>query len=324
MVPPSGLSLTTHVSMTVHRLFGGSISGGFAPGIVLDNEFARDRAGNLAQAGDLLISGTYFWSVGKNFSAIELRGRWTNVIADAVRHEQHFVDDLAAERASKPGPGSSTPFIRLAGCEGIGGSKLKHFRIHSFSDGDEASPIVAGSGSLLAGTIIGHPSINLTGNTSSMRQVELRSNEKLSLLVGGDVTDCSVRVGDAVPPVIDVGGTMSLDDGKGGLLLFSRSVAPGQRQSYVVGRSGLLSVAFGPEMLLLQCVVLAGKSSGCTQVSGHGASGAGGLLAWSCGTESATDSCVISAQAADDGNDAAQQSSETFEVRQVAGVGNAV
>ena len=116
---------------------------------------------------------------------------------------------------------------------------------------------------------------------------------------------------------------MSLDDGKGGLLLFSRSVAPGQRQSYVVGRSGLLSVAFGPEMLLLQCVVLAGKS-GCTQVSNHGASGAGGLLAWSCGTESATDPCVISAQAADGGNDAAQQSNETFEVRQIAGVGNAV
>lgn len=122
VIPPSGLPLTTFVSMTVHRLFGGSISGGFAPGIVLDNLEARAANGNLAQAGDLLISGTYFWSVGQNFSAIELRGRWTNVIADAVRHECHFIaPETATETAfmaettvgaqgtvGKAGPGVAT------------------------------------------------------------------------------------------------------------------------------------------------------------------------------------------------------------------------
>ena len=324
VIPPSGLPLTTFVSMTVHRLFGGSISGGFAPGIVLDNLEARAANGNLAQAGDLLISGTYFWSVGQNFSAIELRGRWTNVIADAVRHECHFIaPETATETAfmaettvgaqgtvGKAGPGVATPFLRMTS-----GSILKHFRIHSYSDGDEGSPIIAGvNSSLHAGSIIGHPEVILTGEKSSMKQVEIRSDQPLKLTVGGDVTDCTVRTNSNAAASsmvnINVSGSMSIDDGQGGVLLHSRTVSPEEQRSYIIVRSGLYSAAFGVDMLLLQCAVAAGAAS-CAQVSTHSGGsplggGGGGALTWSCGELS----CAIVGRAG--------PSAQRLEVRKVA------
>jgi hypothetical protein len=93
-------------------------------------------------------TGSYFYNGGHNYSAIELDGRWTNFVVDAVRHEQHF----STTHGGAGGPSSQTPFLNLRNH-----SHLSNFRIHAFSDGDEASPIVAGVGSLLGGQIVGHP-----------------------------------------------------------------------------------------------------------------------------------------------------------------------
>eukprot|EP01048_Picozoa_sp_COSAG05_P005960 COSAG05_NODE_370_length_10716_cov_5.748422_4_plen_330_part_00 len=329
--------------MTVHRIIACSFAGGNGPGIMLDNAGARARNGNPATAGDLLISGSYFYNGGHNYSGIELNGRWTNVVVDAVRHEQHFSETAGG----CGGPSSDTPFLRLRN-----GSHLSHFRIHAFSDGDESSPIVAGEGTLMGGLIVGHPYLNLTGKASSMRNVQLVSSQPLRLHVGGDALGLTVRAGNTeaaaaaalsaraaagvtggdgtrsgilAPPVIDVGGEMSIDDGEGGILIHaanSSSSSSGGSSGggsvvtvFMIPRSGLISASCHGSMLLLQCVIsrAAGRSA-CTQVSYHtGGSGDGGgsgvALSWACGNMDGEGrgACVI-------------RGDERMSVRQIGGV----
>ena len=74
--PPSGAALTTGVTLTVFRVFGGEFTGDNSANVVLDMENATQSDGKIAGGSTVLISGSYFASMGGHMAAVQVRGRW--------------------------------------------------------------------------------------------------------------------------------------------------------------------------------------------------------------------------------------------------------
>jgi len=209
-VPPSGRALTTGISLTQFRIYGGEFTGDNAAMIIMD---MGDTA---ATGGDFFIFGAYFAVSGNNIAAVEVRGKWNNVIFDGSRDEETFL----------PAPSQQDRgFLRLAdGGEGTQNrTMLNNFRIHAYSDGDELGEIVRGRGDLAAGTIIsaGGKGIKLDG---SMNGVELRTSNQAVLSVTGDCYDVALHGGShkskshplGENPSISCGGRMAVVSGGSG------------------------------------------------------------------------------------------------------------
>ena len=98
--PPSGAGLTTGVTLTVFRIDGGEFTNDNSAGICLDMENATAAVAegqdhdhiptadghaslpggkHVAGGSTVLVSGTYFASAGGRMTAIQVRGRWSNV-----------------------------------------------------------------------------------------------------------------------------------------------------------------------------------------------------------------------------------------------------
>lgn len=87
IVAPSGASLTTGITLTEFRIFGGEITGDNSAGLVLDMEGTP-----IAQFGaTVTIEGTYFSSSGGHMAAIQIRGQWRNVHCTGNRFEDNPV-----------------------------------------------------------------------------------------------------------------------------------------------------------------------------------------------------------------------------------------
>ena len=86
IVLPSGAGLTTGVTLTVFRVYGGEFTGDNNAAIILDMENATSGT-HTAGGSTVLVSGTYFAGAGGHMAAVQVRGRWNNVHIIANRFE---------------------------------------------------------------------------------------------------------------------------------------------------------------------------------------------------------------------------------------------
>ena len=211
IIPPSGRSLATGITLTQFRIFGGEMTGDNTALLVMDMGGAGKAGG-----GDFASYGLYFATSGNHIAAVEIRGKWNNVIFDGSRDEE---TDFPAN--------ADRGFLRLVSTSDDGMAQLKNFRIHAYSDGDEVGPIIRGTGDVASGTIVSGAGggIVLNGTISG---VELRSTAHngavphtrygTPLAVTGNCTDVTLHSalfnGDssfpAPEPVVRCGGEMAV------------------------------------------------------------------------------------------------------------------
>jgi hypothetical protein len=139
--------LTTGISLTQFRIYGGEFTGDNTGLLLLD---AGDT---MAGGADFFVFGTYFANSGNNLAAVEVRGKWDNVILDGSRDEETSLPPLPLQvrgfvnLVDDGNPGNNT-------YKGKGFvTQLSSFRIHAYSDGDELGEVIRGTGNLVAGTI---------------------------------------------------------------------------------------------------------------------------------------------------------------------------
>jgi hypothetical protein len=244
---PSGRKLTTGVSLTVFRLFGGELTGDNGANVVLD------MAGAPTNGGDFAAYGVYFATAGDNVASVEVKGEWRNVIVDGSRDEED----------NKPPAGAQCGFVILN--EG----HLVGFRITGYSDGDEVCPMVRGTGSLTGGSIVGRAEINITGNVHA---VQLTSSASLRLQVDGDVTLTTVLANDIT--TMNVSGRMEVTDGAGGVLV-ARTPLHAGATSWVIAGDGLFKASYAGDMILFYSTS-AGGTRATSVVAAHSQANATG------------------------------------------------
>ena len=151
-------------------------------------------------------------------------------------------------------------FVRL-----VGGASLRDFRIHGYGDGDEAGPVVRGSGSLLGGTIVtgSGGGIELQGDVIA---VDYRSANTITLKVNGNVESSSFKQADLLQPMkINVTGALAVDDGRGGLLVYQAPLfGHGDVAQWSCGEAsaaGLYLAEFAGDQMLVHCSLAGGRAA---------------------------------------------------------------
>ena len=156
-------------------------------------------------------------------------------------------DDSAAPASQQAGH-----FINL-----VDGASISHFTISSYGDGDSGFPLISGNGSLVAGEIIGHGVVNVTGTIDS---VNLKTADK-AVIAASSIRQCTIR---AAGGVTAVAGDIELDDGRGGVLVHQASLFGPGTAIWKCAGDGLFEAQFAGDRMLLHT------------------SGTGGLFAVSC------------------------------------------
>lgn len=152
-------------------------------------------------------------------------------------------------------------FVKL-----VGSASLRDFRIHGYGDGDEAGPVVRGSGSLLGGTIVtgSGGGIELQGDVVA---VDYRSANAITLTVDGNVERSSFQQGDLLQPMkINVTGVLEVDDGRGGLLVYQTPLfGHGDVAQWSCGEAsvaaGLYFAEFAGDQMLVHCSLAGGRAA---------------------------------------------------------------
>ena len=160
-------------------------------------------------------------------------------------------------------------FVKL-----VDGASLTDFRIHGYGDGDEGGPVVRGTGSLAAGTIVtgAGGGLQLVGDAVG---VDYRSANKITLQVNGSVLRSSFHQGDTKQAMaIDVTGNLEIEDGRGGVLVYQHALyvhGDAAQWSCADGAGGGLYLAeFAGDQMLVHCS-LAGERAAMSVSSHHDA-----------------------------------------------------
>ena len=153
-------------------------------------------------------------------------------------------------------------FVKL-----VGGASLRDFRIHGYGDGDEAGPIVRGSGNLEGGTIVtgAGGGLELDGDVVA---IDYRSANVITLNVNGNVQRSSFRQGALTQPLkINVTGGLEIDDGAGGILVQQSAlynhgdVARWDCGEEAGAAPGLYHAEFAGDQMLVHCSLAGGRAA---------------------------------------------------------------
>jgi hypothetical protein len=118
IVPPSGANLTTGITLTEFRMFGGEFTGDNSPNMVLDMEDTWQVNSPHSFGATMTVEGTYFSQSGGHMAAVQVRGQWRNV---------HFTGNRFEDIQDSPSaPASNRAFVELAGNK----SSLKYFTLY--------------------------------------------------------------------------------------------------------------------------------------------------------------------------------------------------
>jgi hypothetical protein len=327
--PPSGAGLTTGVTLTVFRIDGGEFTNDNSVGICLDMENATSGSPK-AGGSTVLVSGTYFASAGGHMTAIQVRGRWSNVHVVADRFE-----DIPGDPNSPPTAGPRQ-FLELAGVD----AELTSFSLNTFGDcctSGLGTAAVAGTGVLDGGSVNTDTHV-LLGAGSAVNSVAFLFSGKIhhhksagkssgvSLHVAGNLVGSSVMYSGDLDLQVD--GRLDIDDNRGGRLVHrsaaiefrSQGVHAGAGGNLTLGAeggSGLVQAVFAGTSLLLQCIAY-GELFTCSEWGAPMAIPlAPGNITWHCHALEATCTVAASLTRAPLGN-----SSQVLEVRRLMGTGS--
>jgi hypothetical protein len=330
--PPSGATLTTGITLTVFRIFGGEFTGDNSALITLDMEDTPTH-----QFGTTVtISGTYFAGAGVHMAAVQVRGKWHNV---------HMTGNRFEDIPDNPSLTGNRAFVELAG----NNTMLSEFTLSTFGDcctTKSGTPVIAGVGKLESGTVTSNGDVIIT--EGHVYAVTFHAGDSMQFKVNGDVGGVTIRSVKGL--TLNVTGVLDLDDGGGGWLIHQSDVASNETSVFVFGgaagaagmsggdgagdaldsggggsvalaskrppppTTGLLQASFAGAVLMLQCVSFAGGMPICAAVGQPlTAPGATGVLGWGC---KAQGGCHINASSVDP---SATANASTFEVRRTTG-----
>ncbi len=217
--PPSGAGLTTGVTLTVFRVYGGEFTGDNSANIVLDMENATTSSGSKAGGSTVLVSGAYFAEAGGHMAAVQVRGRWSNVHILANRLED--ITDNPNEDVDQ------RMFLELAGV----GAELDSFSLNTFGDCCTSRPgtaVIGGAGSLNGGTVTSDSFVRLgAGSSVTACTFHLSGHSKhyaMLFAVDGNVTRTTILSGEAID--LQVTGMIDIDDSRGGRLVHHALIDP--------------------------------------------------------------------------------------------------
>ena len=313
-------NLTTGVTLTEFRMYGGEMTADNSPNIVLDMGGCDPGSGCSAGQGGATFSayGTYFAQSGGWMAAIQIRGNWNNV--EMIGSRAEFVCN-----DNKPGvDDSNCQFLNLMN------ATLNNFQLSTYGDGDATHNMIHGTGSINGGLVIGSGNVALVGD---IHGVSFHCASRMNMTVDGSVIATSVHAtrhwksvgsggysGQLGGRATDGFGTlnvtreMEIDNGGGGPMVH-RSVGPAV---FMIGPQIALMATYSGSSLGLQCAHeeiaqghgehsfrQAGNASLCAKTTELAHPAAKGKLSWECEAER----CRITA----DGDDAS-----VFTVRKMA------